>query len=646
MTEAELTAREYLRTIRDPFLVVGDARWDVWRESLSPAARDSLVDAAASRLRLPWPRSRKAEALDVYAGLALDDVLAQQGIGFQKARTILWAMGLAAHGGSFLELAKDVMRGPDAIVAPSPPPPSEEAASPSADEELDAAITELEDLDWDDDAVEQIVQLEEALATRAARTVRRGGRERLAEFVLARLGPSPMTLQEVGELADLSRERVRQVLSKSSKALRRDCSEVYARLVQLYSSWLAKGRESSDLKRLRNAIQIVFGKREASLHSPDHDLRSVTQAVVRRAYLDGDTPLAFQAVLDRVQQQIGVPPNPEAVLRACGGEGVVLVEVDGVDLVYADSTRDAIHRALMCSQRPLNHEELEAVTGFPRGTLYSLTGKDPRLIQQDDGTWVTFRTLPVREANGIHVIDGWQRDTSGDVFETLLSDVFADVTPRAALRKSVEIPLDELVQLAAQDLATCGVFNSTVWGFWHACAAVAEREFRADLPEAVSAIPLGQLATNRTDHVEIGGKRRVALTSHSSESERQDNAYWLQRAFCEMGGACTPTELSRRLEALFQNGPAYLHGLWMETYAKDAGYERFAPSPYPNLAVLVPRDWGAAGGELSFGVRRLARRLARPPDNRHRALSRRDFEGASWFADAIDVAAGGYPWKA
>ena len=646
-TEAELTAREYIRSTRDPLLAVGAARWNTWRLSL-PSERQSqhLIDDAATRLNLPWPRSRTAETLATYGRFDLDTVLTQPGIGIQKARTIIWAMGLAAWDGDMVALAKDVMRGPDAVSDPAAGSPADAASvEPDAlDAELDESIRELEDLDPDDAAALGLQVLERSIAALAGRAAGGGERgARLDAIVSARLGDSHATLQQVGADVGLTRERVRQLLVKSGQRLRSGASAVQDRLRDLYRQWMSEGRSTEDLSCLHRVVTVAFGKQRESLPPPGCSLTDTVPAVVRQAYLDGDTPLDFPALVERVRQRMRVVPAPGAVRRACGGEGVVLVEHDGQELVYSDSSKDRIHRALVVAGCPLDHEGLEAATGLSRGTLYSLTGKDPRLIQQDDGAWVPFRDLPVRDADG-WVIDGWQKETSGDVITDLLGDVFANVTPRRVGRERAEIPLDAVVEQAVEDLAESDVYNATVWGFWRACAAAAERDFGAELPEAVSAVPLGRLAVDRTPHVATGGKRRVASSQHLDRAAEQDNVYWVRKALASLGGPCTPPEFSRALDADYQDGPDYLHKMWIEFYGEEVGVSRFAPESRPNMSVLVLTP-DARGAEVpTKGVRRLARRLANQSGGRYQPLLRSEFEGVEWLADLVDEAAGGYVW--
>lgn len=646
-TEAELTAREYIRSIRDPLLTVGAARWNTWRLALPPERQaEHLIDDAATRLNLPWPRSRTAETVATYGGFDLDSVLTQPGIGLQKARTIIWAMGLAAWGDDLVALAKDVMRGPEAVQDPAAPTPAAESRDEPdvVGDRLDESISELEDLDPDESAALGLRVLERAVAALAGGAAGGGERgDRLATIVSARLGDSPATLQEIGTDVELTRERVRQLLVKSAQRLRSRASHVQDRFRELYRQWLSEGRSSEDLSRLYRIVTVVFGKQGETIPAPSWSLVETVPALVRRAYLDGETPLDFPTLVERVRQRVGVSPAPDAVRRVCGGERVVLIEHDGQELVYSDSSKDRIHRALMEADRPLDHEGLEAATGLPRGTLYSLSGKDSRLIQQDDGTWVPFRDLPVREADG-WVIDGWRKETSGDVFDDLLSDVFANVTPRRVGRERAEIPLGAVVQQAISDLAQANVYNATVWGFWRACAAVAERDHGAELPEAVSAVPLGRLAVDRTSHVDTGGKRRVASSQHPDRADVQDNVYWVRKALARVGGPCTPSEFSRALDADYQDGPDYLHKMWIEFYGEEIGVYRFAPESRPNMSILVSATDERGVGAPTSGVRRLARRLAGQRGSRYPPLLRSEFVGVEWLATLVDETAGGYDW--
>lgn len=645
-TEAELTAREYIRSIRDPLLAVGAARWNTWRTALPAECQaQHLIDDAATRLNLPWPRSRTAETLATYGRFDLDAVLTQPGIGLQKARTVVWAMGLAAWDGDLVALAKDVMRGPDAVPDPLAGPPTRAASDePDAlDVQLDESIRHLEDLDPDDVAAPGLQVLERSVAALAGRAAGGGeGGARLSTIVSARLIDTA-TLQQIGTDVGLTRERIRQLLVKSARRLRSRVSDIEDRLRDLYRQWLSEGRSSEDLSRLHRVVSVAFGKHGEALPPPAWSFGDTVPAVVRRAYLDGETPLDFPALVERVRQRVGVTPAPGAVRRACEGEGVVLVEHDGQELVYSDSAKDRIHRALVEAGRPLDHQGLEAATGLPRGTLYSLTGKDPRLIQQDDGAWVPFRDLPVREAGG-WVIDGWRKETSGDVFDDLLSDVFANVTPRRVGRARAEIPLDAIAGRGVEDLAEAGVYNATVWGFWRACAAVAERDYGAELPEAVSAVPLGRLAVDRTPHVSTGGKRRVASSLWPDRAAEQDNVHWVRKALASLGGPCTPAEFSRALDADYQDGPDYLHKMWIEFYGEEVGVYRFAPESRPNMSVLVSTSYVHGAGAPTKGVRRLARRLANQSGSRYPPLLRSEFEGVEWLAGLVDEAAGGYAW--
>lgn len=611
---------------------VDAAQWQCWRASLIESEwLLKPIKALAQPLALYWPENSTRLLYDMWR-LDYDTFIHQPGIGPKKQYTLLMLMYLYAN---YHQLDAMVRSQEQALKDPIEPIEAQGVALSDHHKviskdlsmqiaAIQAHFTALKQLSpsslktWKTSFKALIDEIIEVLLE--SQDTKEAAYKRDQVILQARLLQS-LTLEEIGQQLDLTRERVRQRLVWYEELLINQYSEWLSSLVELdFMLW----SQQADIS-LRRFFYIFAAhlcpSYRAKFYAPDQTLAFFLNQLLKEAKKEGKTPMPLHDFIQMVQKQ--VPALPTHIIEDVLLQENLLALFQETFWVYGSGLNEVLHRILLSADTPQHLQSLVEQTNAERSLVHSWLMRDKRFIQNEAQNWSVKQKIPIR------------------VLQTHTLQI--EVKKIGTSSETLTVSLDELCLLVHERLRQIEVYNVTPHGFYRCCQELLLHYWDAQLPVFLDPVILGQLITDHTQVFAKGGKRRLTSRYFPSKASVQDAGYWLEASSKACNAVWLKEDMVQTLGHFYQDASPSVHAMWFKYYKDKLHVAECIIPNHGSLHFFYPLG-KSEDVPLSNRVKQQLHFVAQYP-SRYRDLSKQDFAALPQVISAILSLNPKFPWQ-
>ena len=421
-----------------------------------------------------------------------------------------------------------------------------------------------------------------------------------AECLRGRLGldGEVLTLRELGEEFDLSRERVRQLTSRAGDVLAVRWPEARHLLDDFYEHFRPHADAAEAAALVGRTMDLLFNVEVSGDETPAEVLEKW-----RKVGRDRLTPLTTDELLSWAAGACpGVKPEIargwiDAACPAVPSGGMYAAE--GETLHFTEEPLDALLVTLLRDDEPLHLRDAAAPLEMEERNLKSRLDRDLRFLRDEFG-----RVTPSGR---------FRLSRRGDVWQIALPPADeADGEGRV-------VSLEALRSLIVSGLSARGVHDATAWGVHRFAVETLGRLYGVTLPPGLDPFLLADVLVQESGgEVRPMRRRRLRWDGAGGTAAALGKRGWVCKVVTESGGPLLLSEIDPLLRRYYQDYEPYVINQLANAFAGRDDEEGENPHAIRfegggSLPIfVVPDGWrfDPAATNVSTGVLRAAHRAA------------------------------------